>query len=378
MALSPNRLQNQRILFLSEYYSPHWTGIAQSTLNWCQHLKKNNEVSVLTTQYKPELPLQENIDGIRVIRTKSLLKFTRSFYSLEALFQLIKLVKRFDVVIIACPHINILFFSLILKFFKKPFIIFHHGDIIFPNSPLLLDRIKKRIIENTFDLLTHISMRLADSVCTYTLDYAENSRVLRRHLSKFTMVRPPIPNYAHEARSFDKETQLTDLKNSSYKIIGFAGRFVEEKGFDILFESIPYVIDKLPKCKFVFAGEVNMGYENFFEKNILLFEGIKEHLILLGKLDHLQMWRFYSLLDIFVLCSRSDCFALTQAEAAMCHTPIVVSDIPGARVLVKTTGFGTVVPPNDPRGLAEGIVRVLKNEKDYDFPAVEAFLNPVF
>jgi SAM-dependent methyltransferase len=48
--------------------------------------------------------------------------------------------------------------------------------------------------------------------------------------------------------------------------------------------------------------------------------------------------------------------ALVQVEAMLCGTPVVASDIPGARVVVRETGFGLLAPPADPQGLAEALV----------------------
>jgi glycosyltransferase involved in cell wall biosynthesis len=77
------------------------------------------------------------------------------------------------------------------------------------------------------------------------------------------------------------------------------------------------------------------------------------------------MAEFYRLCDVFVLPSRSDMFALVQVEALLCGTPLVATDIPGARVVVRETGMGVLVPPGDPQALANGIRAVLDRPGDY-------------
>ncbi|MGH2621219.1 MAG: methyltransferase domain-containing protein, partial [Anaerolineales bacterium] len=49
-----------------------------------------------------------------------------------------------------------------------------------------------------------------------------------------------------------------------------------------------------------------------------------------------------------------------QVEALLCGTPVVASDIPGARVVVRETGYGLLAPANDPQGLAEALVSGLR------------------
>jgi glycosyltransferase involved in cell wall biosynthesis len=57
--------------------------------------------------------------------------------------------------------------------------------------------------------------------------------------------------------------------------------------------------------------------------------------------------------------------ALVQVEAMLCGTPVVASDIPGARVVVRETGFGRLAPPHDPNGLALAIVETLQHRARY-------------
>jgi glycosyltransferase involved in cell wall biosynthesis len=73
------------------------------------------------------------------------------------------------------------------------------------------------------------------------------------------------------------------------------------------------------------------------------------------------MANFYALADVFVLPSRTDCFAIVQIEALLSGAPLVTTDIPGAREIVKVTGAGRLVRPRDAEALAEGIVEVLQH-----------------
>ena len=46
-------------------------------------------------------------------------------------------------------------------------------------------------------------------------------------------------------------------------------------------------------------------------------------------------------------------------------TPVVATDIPGARVVVKKTGMGEIVPAGDPAALGTALARVMKNRQAY-------------
>jgi glycosyltransferase involved in cell wall biosynthesis len=129
----------------------------------------------------------------------------------------------------------------------------------------------------------------------------------------------------------------------------------------------------------VFAGDTNITYERFFERWRHLWEGQHEGLIELGLIpDAQRMADFYAMCDAFVLPSRTDCFAIVQVESLLAGTPLVTSDIPGAREVVRVTGAGTLVPSGDPAGIADGIVRVLAEPDRYRPSAavVRAVFNP--
>jgi glycosyltransferase involved in cell wall biosynthesis len=149
-------------------------------------------------------------------------------------------------------------------------------------------------------------------------------------------------------------------------LVGFAGRFVEEKGFDYLLKAIPQVVAQMPDVKFIYAGEINVAYEAFFERCRYLVERSKEHIIMLGLLrDPQRIANFYAMCDILALPSRTDCFPMVQVEAMLCGTPAVATDIPGLRVPIHLTGMGRLVKPQDELALAEGLVETLQHRDQY-------------
>jgi glycosyltransferase involved in cell wall biosynthesis len=347
-----------KILLVSEFYTPHWTGIVKGFAAIAKYLRSHdNEITVLTTKYQDDLPAKEKVDGVTVIRTPYLFKLSRMYYSLSLLSILWRIIKDFETVVINSPNSNILFITLIAKLKGKKVIVFHQGDLVLPRKTG--NQIVNRLLEVLFTIITIPAMALADKVSTYTEDYAKHSRVMKLFMYKFFAFIPPITlSEKKPSAAFSKK--MADLKKN-YVLIGFAGRFVEEKGFDILFQAIPHVIKTIPNAHFVFAGQTEMSYEPFFEKNKKLIEQNKKFVTFLGLLDEANLTQFYKSLSIFVMSSRSDCFGLTQLEAALSGVPVVVADIPGARILVKETGCGALVKPEDPEDLKGEIISILNN-----------------
>ncbi len=51
--------------------------------------------------------------------------------------------------------------------------------------------------------------------------------------------------------------------------------------------------------------------------------------------------------------------ALVQVEAMLAGTPVVATDIPGARVVVRETGYGLLCGPESPESLARSLTEAL-------------------
>lgn len=354
-------MKNKKILIVTDYYFPHWTGISKSIQYLTNSLRKSFDFTILTVKYNPKLQQTETIDGIKVIRENYLFPISRAKFSITLIFKFIQIAKKFDTVFINSPFTNILLISMLTKLFNKKLIIFHQGDLVLPKG------IINTVLEKIFDASTYFAFSMADKVSTYNIDYAKNSRLLKFFISKFEPLMIPLPkrprfklNQKSKNKNFKK---LVEEKKTTRIIFGFAGRFVEEKGFDILFNAIPLVIKKHPNSLFVFAGEVNLGYENFFENNIKEYKKNKKYIKLLGLLDEKKMDNFYKNIDFIVVPSRSDCFNLVQAEAMLYKVPAISSNIPGLRYLVNKTSFGLTFKKESSFDLADKILKAV-NKKD--------------
>jgi len=107
-------------------------------------------------------------------------------------------------------------------------------------------------------------------------------------------------------------------------------------------------------------------YERFYERCRPLVEAERAHIIEVGLIREPQrMANFYAMCDVVALPSRTDCFPSVQVEAMLSGTPVVATDIPGAREVVRVTGMGRLVTPREPAALAEGLIEVLRNREAY-------------
>jgi glycosyltransferase involved in cell wall biosynthesis len=347
------------ILATLTYYHPHWTGLTVVARRLAEGLAaRGHSVTVLASQHEQNLPRHEEINGVHVVRVPSIGRVSRTAVMPSFPTALARLTARTDIVHLHTPMPESLLAIGQARLQRKPTVITHHGDVVMPAG------VANGVIQRAMDGNIGLAMRLADRVVVSAADYARHSTFLAPVASRIRSIYPPVvlpPPRPSAARAWRQELGL-----AGKQLVGFAGRFVEEKGFDFLLQAVPLVRSQLPDAQFVFAGDTDIAYERFFDRCRALLEAHGGSVTRLGLLgDPQQMADFYAMCDVFVLPSRSDSFAIVQVEAVMSGTPLVSTDIPGAREVVRVTGAGRLVRPCDPAALAAGIVEVLRNPRPY-------------
>ncbi len=359
-----------RILTTLTYYYPHWTGLTAFAVRIAEGLAaRGHEVTVLTSQHTPELTLQEEHNGVRIVRLKPLLRLSRGQVMPGFFSAVTRLVREHDVVQVHTPMLETALVAHLAHSAGRKMLLTHHGDLVMPAG------LYNQIVQTGVGWMLGLGAQEADRITIYTDDYARNSTFLRPHLDKTVAVLPPVVFPRPDLE--DAAAWRRDLGIEDAQVIGFAGRWVEEKGFDYLLQALPAILERCPRAMLVYAGETRVVYERFYERCLPLLRAHADRILELGLItDHQRMANFYAMCDVFALPSRTDCFASVQVEAMLCGVPVVASDIPGARQVVRLTGMGTLVAPQNPAALAEGIVTVLREPAAYHKPP--EFIRQIF
>ena len=294
-----------RILIAVTYYKPHWTGLTRYATNLSESLaKKGHLVRVVSNKFSQHLRSTESINQVKVYRTPFNLRVSRTQISPLFIFYYLKLLLKTNKVIIFLPLTETLFLTLLSKLLNKKTYLVHNGDLVLPNGVI------NSIIERIYYLTTNLSITLADGIVVHTKDYSQHSLLLSRHRKKWIVI--PNPCKIDKPRKKLIQSLVKKYKLSGKILIGFAGRFVEEKGVVHLLKAIPFVKKVLPNAVFVFAGQKKVVYENYWKSISPLFEKYKEDIKFIGLIQNRKiMAAFYAMLDGFVLTSVTDCFPTT-------------------------------------------------------------------
>jgi glycosyltransferase involved in cell wall biosynthesis len=351
-----------KILSCLTYYWPHRTGLTLYAQRVAEALaQRGHEVTILTSRFKPGLPRKQWLNGVQVLRLRPYLSISRGVVMPGFPWAAYRLITENDVVNIHTPILEASLVAFLARRVGKRLVITHHGDLMLPGGLL------NRLIEKLMLLNYRYAAFTAHTVVGNSTDYAEHSAYLAPYRHKMRHVYPAM---TANSPSESGRRALRELVNpEGGAIVGYAGRFVEEKRADILLRAIPYIRKSLPDAKVAFAGEYHMFYEKFYERCVPFIERNKPYLHFFGVIEDDQVLAdFYSACDVLVIPSDSDCFPLVQVEAMLCGTPVVVTNIPGLREPVTRTGMGEIVPRRNPRALAEAIVRVVKDRERYVKP----------
>jgi glycosyltransferase involved in cell wall biosynthesis len=142
-------------------------------------------------------------------------------------------------------------------------------------------------------------------------------------------------------------------------------RLATEKGVEVLAAALQIIRQHQPNARVLFAGPYQnvLGEEQYAHRLQPVFEQLGPHWTFTGSLHGQDLSALYANCDVTVLPSlnSTESFGLVQVESMLCGTPSVCSNLPGVRVSVQTTGMGLVASIGDAAGLAEAILRVVKD-----------------
>ncbi|PJF44811.1 MAG: glycosyltransferase family 1 protein [Phototrophicales bacterium] len=360
-----------RIVIGLQYYLPHRTGYSIYVQRVAEELvARGHQVTVLTARHKIELPRDETINGVRIIRLWAPIRVSRGMVMLAYPWSMWGLLRQNDVVWLHLPMLETALTAVLAQITGRGLVATHHGDLHLPEG--FFNRFIEKFI---FGLYAYMA-RYAHRIIGYSHDYADSSYYLKPFRDKVSIIYPPIlmpepdPERVAELRA--------QWQHDGGPIIGYAGRFVQEKRPDVLIRALDTINKVYPNARVVFAGEYDIAYEDTWEQNQHLVQKYKEQLIFLGLITSQQaMANFFGACDILVLPSESECFGFVQVEAMLSGTPVVMTDIPGGRVPVRETGMGKLVPPRDPEALGEAVIEILQNPQLYIRPRheIEAIFN---
>jgi glycosyltransferase involved in cell wall biosynthesis len=367
-----------KILNSLYYYRPHYSGLTVYTERLARELaSRGHTISVLTSRYDASLPRLEQLEGVNVHRVNVAFRVSKGPIMPALLPAARSLLQEHDVLHLHVPQLDAAPLAYIARRMGKPVVVTYHCDLSLP--PTFLNSIANVLSRAA----NRITVAAADRVVVNTLDYAQQSRLLSRHMDKVIAIPPPIEIPPVEQQRV-AALRARSGAGQARPIIGMAARLASEKGAEILVRALPEILRHHPEARVLYVGQYEdvLGEQSYGRRIRDLLKPLQEHWTFLGILDPGDLAAFFGLCDVTILPSlnSTESFGMVQVESMFCGTPVVASDLPGVREVTATTGMGVVFPAGDHAALAASVLQILESPKSYgrDAGAIRArFGTPV-
>lgn len=201
-------------------------------------------------------------------------------------------------------------------------------------------------------LTDRLVLRRADAVVA--LSRRERSFLIDRYSLPGSLV-DVIPN-GIPTDIFDHVPATPD--RSDVRLL-FVGQLKAFKGLDYLLEALPLVHARYPQASLRLVYQRDALLQHYRARTDSL--GLNECVEFAGPKTAAELAAEYSSAAVVVAPSVGECLSTVVLEAMCCGAPVVATDVGGIREQLDEQ-TGVIVPPRNPRALAEAICRLLASE----------------
>jgi glycosyltransferase involved in cell wall biosynthesis len=335
-----------RIVQVSPFFHPHAGGVESHVRGIVRELaREGHEVTVVTSRYDRSLPVDEETEGYRILRSRTLgvlldtpLDFgtRRTVRALEP-----------DVFHLHYPPpLTSYFATRELSRRKVPVCLTYHCDLYLPGAA---GKLLAGIYQTVFLPST---LNRTDRVIVHTKSYGSTSAMLRgRELS----VIPSAVDLERFRPGIDASGLRADLRLDGKRVAVFTGRLVPHKGVDVLLQAL---VQLPPDVVLVVIGA---GPRLPSLVGLARRLGVDDRVRFCPAVTDEDLPRYLALGDVFVFASqnRLEGFGLAVAEAMAAGLPVVIADMPGVREVIEPGREGLLAEPLIASDLAEKVRVIL-------------------
>lgn len=201
----------------------------------------------------------------------------------------------------------------------------------------------------------------------------------RRELTQYYNVSEDKIRVIHNGVDTAKFSPTTDKRKVKAEL-GFnpddlaivsVGRLYARKGLFTLIESIPAVVSKFPRAKFIISGK---GQKGEMQKliNHATQLGVRNNIVFTGYFPDAKLPKLYQAADVFAFSTFYEHHPFAVLEALSTGLPVVTTKVGGIPETITDGKDGFLCEPFQPKQFSERIIFLLEHPKEAQEMAVSA------
>ena len=326
-------------------------GAQDNTLYTIELLDKNKYDISLCCNFEGELVERaKNINGVKLFNIPFLCREVNLFNDIRAFILLYKLLKNENFTIIHTHSSKAgLLARVAAKLNKTPIVIHTVHGFAFNDFMTLLKKKFYITIERILAIWTDVLITVSNLNKKKIIDLkiAKKENIINIYsgidFDLFTNERN---------NNFKRELNL----NNDHFLIGSVGRLSLQKDPITMVSAFDIVVKRFPNAHLVLVGDGELR-EKIVEKIDELKLNDKIHLT--GNKS--SPWKIYHSMDLFIMSSIYEGLGRSITEALSCGVPVVCTNVEGVPEIVRDNITGILIPPKNPKKLAEGIIDSLSD-----------------
>lgn len=335
-----------RIVQVSPFFHPHAGGVESHVRGIVRELaREGHDVTIVTSRYDRDLPVEEETEGYRILRTRTLgvvfntpldVGTRRTVRGLEP-----------DVFHLHYPPpLTSYFATRELSRRATPVCLTYHCDLYLPG---VAGRLLSGLYQTVFLPST---LGRTSRIIVHTKSYGNTSAMLRGR--ELTVI-PSAVDLDRFRPGIDASGLQADLRLDGKRVAVFTGRLVPHKGVDVILQALV----QLPRD--VVLVVIGAGPRLPSLVGLARRLGVADRVRFCPAVSDEELPRYLALGDVFVFPSqnRLEGFGLVVAEAMAAGLPVVIADMPGVREVIEPGREGLLAEPLLATDLADKLRTIL-------------------
>lgn len=200
-----------------------------------------------------------------------------------------------------------------------------------------------------FAFFERFTIRLADRILLYS-----NNLIYEWNFEEYVNKIVLYQKHMIDLNIFKRTIQLSDRN----KLIGYIGRFSEEKGIIAFVEAISTILEIDGEILFLIAGGGHLRNKIL---ELITNYNLSNNVQLIEWIPHDKLPYYLNYIKLIVIPSRSEGLPNIMLEAMACGTPVLATPVGAIPDIIKDGETGFLMDSNSPECIAANVIRALEH-----------------